>query len=109
MNADVTIHFITSSVCKYIILSTSVIKLKSISVIYNIPKKHDAININIYLHIPDDYYGEMGVPVTFLDKHNREQFELVGKMTTTRIDEYNFGYPYINGRKKFARIIIKRI
>lgn len=69
---------------------------------------YDAININSYVDIPDDYFGEMGVPVTFLDKHNPKQFDLIGKMTTTKIDDYNFGYPYINGRKKFARIIIKR-
>ena len=39
--------------------------------------------------------------------NNPNQFEIIGKMSTTKIDEYNFGYPYINGKKKFARILIK--
>ena len=38
----------------------------------------DAINVNKYTDIPNDYDGLMGVPVTFLDKYNPEQFELVG-------------------------------
>ena len=27
--------------------------------------------------IPCDYYGEMGVPITFLDKYNPNQFEII--------------------------------
>lgn len=51
----------------------------------------------------------MGVPITFLDKYCPTQFEIVGQMMTTKVTEFNFGYPYINGKKKFARILIKRI
>ena len=51
----------------------------------------------------------MGVPITFLDKYCPEQFEIVGQMMTTKVTEFNFGYPYINGKKKFARLLIKRI
>lgn len=38
----------------------------------------DAINVGKYTDIPDDYDGLMGVPITFLDKFNPEQFELIG-------------------------------
>lgn len=38
----------------------------------------DAININNYNDIPENYDGMMGVPVTFLDKFNPQQFELIG-------------------------------
>ncbi len=38
---------------------------------------YDAINVNKTDHIPIDYAGEMGVPITFLDKHNPDQFEIV--------------------------------
>lgn len=69
---------------------------------------YDAINVNRYTDIPYDYDGEIGVPITFLDKFNPEQFELIAAMTTTKIDEYNLGYPYINGKKIYARVIIKR-
>ena len=51
----------------------------------------------------------MGVPITFLDKYCPTQFEIVGQMMTTKVTEFNFGYPYIDGKKKFARILIKRI
>lgn len=69
---------------------------------------YDAINVDRTSDIPMDYYGKIGVPITFMDKYNPEQFDLIGKMTTTTIDENNFGYPYINGQRKYARIIIKR-
>lgn len=39
---------------------------------------YDAINVDSFKDIPCDYYGTMGVPITFLDKYNPEQFELIG-------------------------------
>ena len=39
---------------------------------------YDAINVNKVAEIPCDYDGVMGVPITFLDSHNPEQFEIVG-------------------------------
>ena len=38
----------------------------------------DAIEVSTYKEIPSDYDGIMGVPVTFLDKYNPDQFEIVG-------------------------------
>ena len=38
---------------------------------------YDAINVNAYTDIPCDYDGVMGVPITFLDKYNPEQFEII--------------------------------
>ncbi|MBQ7448297.1 MAG: adenine-specific methyltransferase EcoRI family protein [Paludibacteraceae bacterium] len=69
---------------------------------------YDAINDNRTEDIPVDYEGVMGVPITFLDKYSPEQFEIIGAMTSTKVDEYNFGYPYINGKKIYARILIHR-
>ena len=40
---------------------------------------YDAINVNSYTDIPYDYFGNIGVPITFLDKYNPEQFELIGQ------------------------------
>jgi hypothetical protein len=68
---------------------------------------YDAINIDLAKNVPADYAGVMGVPITFLSKHNPDQFDLVGQMVTTKIDEFNHGYPYINGKKIYARILIK--
>ena len=41
----------------------------------------DAVNVNTTSDIPYDYSGIMGVPVTFLDKYNPEQFEIIGMGT----------------------------
>ena len=68
---------------------------------------YDAINVNKTKDIPLDYTGSIGVPITFIDKYNPEQFEIIGQMATTKIDEFNFGYPYVNGMKIYARILIK--
>lgn len=38
---------------------------------------YDAINVDKVAEIPEDYDGVMGVPITFLDKYNPEQFEIV--------------------------------
>lgn len=39
---------------------------------------YNAINVNKVAEIPCDYEGVMGVPITFLDKYNPEQFEILG-------------------------------
>ncbi|MGB3008902.1 MAG: adenine-specific methyltransferase EcoRI family protein [Candidatus Saccharimonadales bacterium] len=39
---------------------------------------YDAINVNVVADIPMNFEGVMGVPITFLDKYNPEQFELLG-------------------------------
>jgi len=39
---------------------------------------YDAIEVSKTADIPYDYDGEMGVPITFLDRYNPEQFEIVG-------------------------------
>ena len=68
---------------------------------------YDAINVDKTADIPIDYQGAMGVPITFLDKYNPEQFEIIKSMASTTIDESSAGYPFINGVRKYARIVIK--
>jgi len=68
---------------------------------------YDAINVDKTKEIPMDYQGAMGVPITFLDKYNPEQFEILG------IDRYvednpNYGKRFsIQGKEIYARILIK--
>ena len=69
---------------------------------------YDAIDVAFTDAIPSDYNGAMGVPITFLDKYNPEQFEILGIMASTQITQYNFGYPYVDGKKKYARILIRK-
>ena len=40
-------------------------------------ENYDAINVDKTSDIPQDYNGVIGVPITFLDKYNPEQFEIV--------------------------------
>lgn len=39
---------------------------------------YDAIEVGTYKEIPSDFDGVMGVPITFLDKYNPDQFEILG-------------------------------
>ena len=39
---------------------------------------YDAINVDKTIDIPCDFDGQMGVPITFLDKYNPDQFEIIG-------------------------------
>lgn len=44
---------------------------------------YDAINIDKVVDIPFDYDGVMGVPITFLDKYNPDQFEILGLLQSS--------------------------
>jgi hypothetical protein len=41
---------------------------------------YDAIDVSFTSAIPSDYKGAMGVPISFLDKYNPEQFEIVNAL-----------------------------
>lgn len=70
---------------------------------------YNAINVDRYKDIPKNFNGEIGVPITFLQIINFKQFKLIGHMSSTKITNYNKGYPYVNNKKKYARILIKKI
>ena len=69
---------------------------------------YDAINVNKTDHIPVDYAGEMGVPITFLDKHNPEQFEIIGmdRPLITQLTGKQSRFK-IKGKEIYARIVIR--
>ena len=46
-------------------------------------ENYDAIEVGQTSNIPFDYDGVMGVPITFLDKYNPEQFEIIGSNSST--------------------------
>ena len=78
---------------------------------------YDAINVNKIKDIPMDYDGMMGVPITFFDKYNPEQFEILGCDYNVRqgllpeLINANWGGKidrgYINGKRLYSRIFIK--
>jgi adenine-specific methyltransferase EcoRI-like protein len=60
---------------------------------------YDAIEVATYKAIPIDYDGAMGVPITFLDKYNPQQFEILG--WTRGVDEFD-AHPtkrYVNAKQ----------
>lgn len=68
----------------------------------------DAINVDKVKDIPMDYAGEIGVPITFIDKYNPDQFEILGNLGSYAPDGYSLSSAiFINGRKIFKRILIK--
>ncbi|MBR6713671.1 MAG: hypothetical protein IKI76_11855 [Selenomonadaceae bacterium] len=73
---------------------------------------YDAIEVSKTAEIPVDYFGVMGVPITFLDKYCPDQFELLGCT-------YSYGdcgchvagtdwNAYLNGKRMFKRLFIRR-
>lgn len=89
---------------------------------------YDAINVDRVKDIPFDYDGVMGVPITFLDKYNPNQFEIIGVFNNYKECDYELGFicgspmeyirkngkvnilklPFINKMGKYKRILIKR-
>ncbi len=83
---------------------------------------YNAINVNRYIDIPFDYDGTMGVPITFVDKYNPDQFEIIGIFDDKReksdafvqgiptyVDEQHKNYvgPVVSGRALYTRILIR--
>ena len=63
---------------------------------------YDAINVDKTKEIPMDYKGAMGVPITFLDKYNPEQFEIIKFRKGN--DDRDLS---VNGKCPYFRILIK--
>jgi len=76
---------------------------------------YDAININKTKDIPLDYEGYMGVPITFMNKYNPEQFEIIGATESEGKGfsnglwdkESKISQPVVNKKRVYKRIFIK--
>ena len=77
---------------------------------------YDAIEVGKTSDIPMDYGGVMGVPITFLDKFNPDQFEIVGA-TESEGKGFSHGLwksesgivqPMVRGERKYKRIFIRK-
>lgn len=70
---------------------------------------YDAINFNKVSEALKDYDGVMGVPLTFIDKYNPTQFEIVGMLNgSVKPEFYNFGKAIVEGKELYTRILIKK-
>ncbi len=68
----------------------------------------DAIEVSKTNEIPMDYKGVMGVPITFMNKYNPNQFEIVGLDDhTLSFPEWRGRGPELNGKTIYRRIMIK--
>ncbi|OGH50251.1 MAG: modification methylase [Candidatus Levybacteria bacterium RIFCSPLOWO2_12_FULL_37_14] len=67
---------------------------------------YDVINVDKVSDIPMNYKGVMGVPITFVDKYNPKQFEILGVANSARWIGYKC-LALIQGRKIYNRILIK--
>ena len=67
---------------------------------------YDAINVNRTLDIPCDYYDVMGVPITFMQYYNPNQFEILG-LDDHRVEWVGHG-PNLKGKTLYRRVIIQR-
>jgi hypothetical protein len=70
---------------------------------------YNAIEVPFTDAIPSDYNGVMGVPVSFLDKYNPDQFEILGSNRGVDQDPngiYGRG-SHVNGKETFKRVFIK--
>lgn len=75
---------------------------------------YDAIEVSKIAEIPYDYDGVMGVPITFMDKYNPDQFEIIGGTANGLVpDELKIGdftvynNPIIGDKKIYQRILIR--
>ena len=77
---------------------------------------YDAINVDKTADIPCDYLEDMGVPITFLDKFNPDQFAIVGATESEgkgfsdglwRSDS-GIAQPLVSGERRYKRLFIKR-
>lgn len=73
---------------------------------------YDGIEIPVTAGIPSDYKGVMGVPISFLDKYNPEQFEIIGNSGDLANPIYidgkrKSGRFYVSGVRKYDRIAIR--
>ena len=90
---------------------------------YNRFDNYDCINIDRIEDIPSDYQDIMGVPLSFLDKWNRDQFEIVGLLSDNKGDGiyiFNGTETYtderhkkskcgvIDGKRIYCRLLIKK-
>ena len=70
-------------------------------------ENYDAINVDKVSEIPMNYGGAIGVPITFLDKYNPEQFKVVGLGISNSGIEIGVR-PYTKEHKKYRKEIQKR-
>ena len=68
---------------------------------------YNAIEVSKTANIPIDYSGIMGVPISYMTKHNPQQFIIVGIFNHGTDHEFDLAKPILNDRELFPRIAVK--
>ena len=72
---------------------------------------YNAINVDKVTDIPYDYIDIMGVPITYVDRHNPDEFEIIGITNhgdMAGIPFINNCFAEVNGKRKYVRVFIRR-
>lgn len=69
---------------------------------------YNAVEVSKVSQIPVDYDGIMGVPITYLDEHNPDQFDIIGEFNHGCDNVYDLAKPIINGKELYPRIAIRK-
>lgn len=67
----------------------------------------DVIHVKTIKDIPYDFDGIMGVPITIINKYNKDQIEIVGEANHGNDNEFDLFVPKLKGKLIFKRILIK--
>ena len=68
---------------------------------------YNAIEVSKTINIPINYNGIMDVPISYISKHNPEQFSIVGIFNHGTDHEFDLAKPILDGKELFPRIAIK--
>lgn len=68
---------------------------------------YDGIEVSKVADIPKDFDGVMGVPITFMDKYNPEQFEIVGADNHSKDNKGNNWTGQVGGEFVYKRVLIR--
>lgn len=66
------------------------------------------LNVNKTKDIPNNYNDLIAVPISYICKHNDNDFKIVGILKHGTDHKYDIIQPFVNGKEKFTRLVIRR-
>ena len=80
---------------------------------YKMYDHYPAIEVGEVKKIPSDYYGLIGVPITYFDKIDYNSYELIDRISRYSVMDKSIGIKghqltEIDGEPKYSRLIIKK-
>lgn len=76
---------------------------------YHLLDNSNIVNIDKTKDIPLKYNGIMAIPVSYIVKHNTNQFNIIGIAKHGSDHKYDLLKPVVNGKEKFTRLLIERV